>query len=138
MILDDIFEGIQIEQTLRKLGPDWTRRSFSAYLRASVEFKAEWDQAQIDSCEFIENDLLNVDKRFDGKQGSHKMASIWSTNRLKILEARNPEKYGKKLELTVPVSIRGNIEKANERIRQITRDVTTSAIAEAVKKASRD
>jgi hypothetical protein len=128
-ILEDAMSTLQIDQTLRKV--NFTRRQFSRYLKANPAFKAEYEQALLDSCAFLENDLLNIHKVEDDA----KMASIRITAIQKALAYRQPEKYGNKIDLSLnqTVSIKSNVEKANERLTQTLRDVVPLTLIDGVK-----
>jgi hypothetical protein len=139
-ILEDTFQVVRIDQTLDKVG--MTRREFNEYLKANQEFKAEYDQALIDSCTFIENDILNAHNAKtpakagpQSKKPSPAGAALFSQNAMKILAARRPDKYGNKLDLNMnqTVSIRHNIEAANERVARLMRDVTVTAVIDVRK-----
>lgn len=129
-LLDDAFNSIQIDQTIKKLwGGAGTRRMLNQYLKDNPELKALFEEALIDACPYLENDVLNCHKVMDPKE-----AQIFSANVMKILAARRPEKYGNKLDVNMnqTISIKGNIEKANERLAQTIRDVTPVLIQAAL------
>ena len=119
-LLDDALTIMSIDQTLKKVG--MTRREFTKYMNKHIEFKEEYNQALIDACMFIENDLLNIEDKLDNA----KMAGVVSNNLMKVLAARNPEKYGNKLDLSVSqtVSIRYNLDQSQQRIGEVIRDVS--------------
>ena len=110
-LIDDCFSSFRIDQTLKKI--DMSRREFSKYLEFDQEFAMEYERALKDACVFLENDLLNVHKVVD----NHKMATVAMNALCKVLAFRNPEKYGNKIDVSVSVvSIRSNLESANERV----------------------
>ena len=119
-LLEDSMTTLAIDQTLKKVG--MTRREFTKYLNKHPEFKEEYNQALIDACIFIENDVLNIEKMVENP----KMAAVVSNNLVKILAARNPEKYGNKLDLNVnqTISIRYNLDQSQQRIGELMRDVS--------------
>lgn len=128
-ILDDAFTSIPIDETLKKV--DIGRRQFTKYLKDNPEFDAEYQQALIDSCPYLENDILNATKKF---KESHKLAAVYVNAVSKVLAFRNPQRYGAKIDLSVnqTVSIRVALEGANDRIKQVL-DVKAS-VSEGEKK----
>ncbi len=128
-ILDDIFSAVQIDQTLKKI--ELSRREFSQYLRENPEFDKLVSQAEVDACRFLANDLINIHKKFDGSEGSHKIATVYSNNILRILAANMPEKYGNKIDLNLnaQISIKENLGQSNKRISELVRDVSPVLIA---------
>lgn len=124
-ILDDIFNGYRIDETLKKLNLN-TRREFDRILKADPEFKLQCDQARLDSIPYIENDLLNAHTICKNQA----MSQTYSNNRFKILAAYLPERYGNKLDVNVNghLSIRSNLDTANKRVEGMLRDVTSSAV----------
>lgn len=122
-MLDDAFHSYTIDGSLKKI--EFTRREWSQYLKDNPEISAQYEQCLIDACPFLENDLLNIDKKFDGKQGSHKLAAIVSANIMKVLASRKPEKYGNKIDVNLnqTISIKDNLSKANERLKSVLREV---------------
>lgn len=129
-LLDDAFTSIQIDQTIEKIwGKAGTRRMLNQYLKDNPDVKALRDQALIDGCDSLENDILNCHRKMDPKE-----AQIFSANAMKILAARKPEKYGNKLDVNMnqTISIAGNIAKANERLAQTIRDVTPALIQSTI------
>lgn len=123
-VLDDIAEARQLNQTLKKL--NMTRREFLKMLKLDPEFANEFIQTEVDATPFFVNDILNAHKICE----NHKMAAVFSANRMKILSANMPEKYGNKIDLSVSgvLSIRTNLDQANNRIGQLIRDVTPQAL----------
>ena len=131
-ILDDAFSSVRIDQTLKKIGDgSWTRRDLNKFLKEDQKFREEYAQALIDACQFLENDVLNFHK---DKRLTPKAALAAARNTMEILKARKPEKYGNKLDVNMnqTVSIRANLEKANDRLKEIMRDVTPDAAAQIV------
>lgn len=124
-IINDTFEGVQIDQTLQKVG--FNRTQFSQYLNDLPEKKAEYDKAQIDSCKFIENDILNAHKKYKDP----KVAKLAIDAAKMILAFRNPEKYGNKIDLNVnkTVSIKAAISMANERVAKLVKDIVVIPLA---------
>lgn len=122
-ILEDTFQSVQIDQTLRKV--EMSRREFSLYLKRDLEFKELYEQAMLDACQFLENDLLNIYKK---SNIDHKLARVAIESINKILVFRNPSKYSQKIDLNVNqnISIRSNIEAGNKRVAALMKDVTLS------------
>ena len=120
-VIDCLFNSYRSDIALKKI--DMSRREFAGYLRRDHEFRLEYEQALRDSCTFLENDLLNIDKIVD----HHKMASAMVNSISKVLAFRNPEKYGPKLDLNVSavISIKQNLAEANSRL---LRDVSPAII----------
>jgi len=132
-LLDDTLHSFQIDQTLAKFGPEWTRSMYVQFLKENPDVKALVDQAELDACPLLENDFLNIHK--NKAITSHQIAAQLSANIKTVLAARKPEKYGNKIDITVtPVSIRAAMEKADERLVQLMRDVTPAVIAVAIQK----
>lgn len=116
-ILDDVFTGELIDVTIRKLQNISTRREFNRYLKENPEFAQEYYQAVVDSCTFLENDLLSLHKKC---KGDFKLARVLLDSIVKVLQFRNPEKYGNKLDLNVQtVSIIANLNASDERIKAL-------------------
>lgn len=130
-LLDDAFTTIPIDQTIAKFGPEWSRRMLNEWLKDNPNIKKQWEEAFVSACPFLESDLLNTTKKLDPKA-----ASVASANIKTILSARMPEKYSSKVDINLSqtVSIRSNLDKANERIASIMRDVTPSALTDSIKK----
>jgi hypothetical protein len=124
-LIDDAYTSIPIDDTLAKFGSHWTRRMLNDYFKRNPEVKQVYEEALIASCPFLENDLLNAHKKLD-----HKAAHVYSANLMRILEARRPDKYGKKIDLNLnqTVSIRANIEKAETRLKNVIKDVGPSIL----------
>lgn len=129
-IIDDVFNSIAIDESLKKV--EFNRREWSEFLSENPEVKKKWEQAQIDACPFLENDLLNIHRK---AAGNAQMATIVSNNIMKVLAARKPDKYGNKIDLNVNqnISIRHNLESANERIANVMREVTPALVLEKKK-----
>lgn len=119
IVLNDVMNNVKIDETLKKI--DFTRLDFAWYLNQRPEKSMEYHQTCIDACMFFENDLSTAHRRMDPKE-----AKIFSDNIKARLAFLKPEKYGNKLDLNVnqTVSIKDNIEKANERLKEMMRDVT--------------
>lgn len=132
-LIDDTLHGRQIDQTIEKFDTKWTRATWSKLLKEQPEVKRLVDEAEADSVEFLANDLLNVHR--NPNITSKDMAVQYSNNLKAILAARKPEKYGNKIDLNLngQISIKGNIEKANERIAAVMREV-----GPAILKAAKD
>lgn len=122
-IVDDALHSYDIDKSLKKI--EFNRREWNAYMKAHPDVKEAWEQALLDACPFLENELLNCHKRLSTKE-----AQIFSSNVMKILAARQPERYGNKLDLSVKqtISIKSNLDKANDRLATIFRDVQPIAI----------
>lgn len=128
-VIQDTFECVRISQTLKKIG--FSLHDFDTYLEHHAEFKAHYERAQAAAVKYMPNDLLNAHRICtDAKE-----ARIFSENRMKILAAEKPEKYGNKIELNVNqnVSIRSAIDESNERIAELMRDVTPAGLLEPKK-----
>ncbi len=128
-ILDDTIHARRIDETLKKIG--LSRLEFSQYLRENPEFDESLSQAEVDACRYLANELINIHKKFDGKEGSHKIATVYSNNILRMLAAAMPEKYGNKIDLNLnaSISIKENLGQSNNRIAELIRDVTPALIA---------
>lgn len=127
-LVNDTLSGVPIDETLQKLG--CSRREFNALLKRREDIKLIWEQAQLDACPFLEDDLLNLPKIFRIKKYDPKMMTVMSANIMKVLAARKPEKYGNKIDLNVNqnISIKSAIEGANKRLAEAMRDVTPAIL----------
>ncbi len=126
--LTDILSSIQTDQSIKKL--DFKDRlEFNRYLKTDDEFKDEIIQAEIDSCVFIENDMLNIHKKID----DHKLARIMLESYTKCLTYRNPSRYSQRIDLNVNqnISMRVNLETANKRVSEAFKHavIETTAVA---------
>lgn len=126
-VLDDVFSGVQIDQTLKKIG--FTRREFNSYLKANPEFREQFDKAMLDACPFLENDLLNIYKRVDDA----KLARVALESINKILVFRDPAKYSQKLDISMnqTISIRSNLDASTKRIEGLIKDAQPIALEPA-------
>lgn len=123
-VIADTLETVQMEQTLQKIG--FSRTQFMQYLADMPEKKKEYDQALINACPFIEDQILNAHKKFKDVQ----MAKLFVDSAKAILAFRKPEKYGNKIDVNMnkTVSIKHAISLANERISKLVKDVITIPI----------
>lgn len=123
-ILEDTFQLVRIDQTLQKV--NMSRRQFSRYLKDFPDFAAKFKEAEIESCPFIENDMLNLYKKLD----DHKMARVALEAMNKVLVFRNPSRYSQKIDVSVSqqISIRTAIDASNSRIQDMFRDVSATNI----------
>lgn len=130
-VLCDILSSFQIDQSIKKLDMS-DRLSFNRYLKTDPEFVQEIKEIELDSCLFLENDMVNLHKKCGG---DHKIARIMLEAYTKLLAFRNPAKYSQKIDLNVnqTVSMRVNIEAANQRITGLIRDVIEVGVIEAKK-----
>lgn len=141
IIIDDTLSSISIDDTLKKIG--FTRKDWNKYLKANPEIKKLWEEAMVDACPFIENDLLNLHNKFvmgkEKKKADRQLAQVWSNNAMRILESRKPDKYGRKIDMNLNqnVSIKDNIEKAAGRLQQALRDVGPALLSQ-IKKIETD
>lgn len=120
-LIEDTYQGIPINETIKKLDFNG-RREFNQFLKANPEIKQIIKEAEIEACDFLENDLLNVHRK---AKMDHKLARVLADTLLRVLQFRKPEKYGNKIDLNMNVvSVAVNLEKANERIKALMRDVT--------------
>lgn len=129
-VINDTLEGVQIDQTLQKIG--MTRPQFTQYLKDLPEKRKEYNQALLDQCEFLENEIINAHKKFK----DHQKAKLFIDAAKAILAFRKPEKYGNKIDLNVnkTVSIKAALQVANQRIAGIVKDVITIPLAPNVTK----
>jgi hypothetical protein len=124
-LIEDTFKGLSIDETIKKL-EFRGRREFNAFLKNNPDIKEKVEEAKIESCDYLENDLLNIHKR---AKGDHKLARVLADTLIRVLQFRKPEKYGNKIDVSMNVvSIAGNIEKANERVKALMKDVTPQVL----------
>lgn len=117
IVLDDAFTSEGIDVTIRKLSTITTRREFNEYLKRDLDFAEQYRQCLVESCMFLENDMLSVNKRC---KGDYKLARVMLDQLVKVLQFRNPERYGNKLDVKVEtVSLKFNLENANKRVQEI-------------------
>lgn len=123
-VIADALESVQIDQTLQKIG--FSRTQFMNYLKDMPERRKEFEQAVIDSCVFIEDQILNAHKTFKDVQ----KAKLFVDSAKAILAFRKPEKYGNKIDVNMnkTVSIKHAISLANDRISKLVKDVITIPI----------
>lgn len=129
-ILNDAYSSESIDVTIRKLDGINGRRGFNAALKADPEFKRELELAWLESCPYLENDILQIHRK---SQGDHKLARVMLDALKSVLAYRNPSRYGSKIDLNVnqTVSIKANLEHANARIQTLIRDVTPALVTES-------
>lgn len=122
-VIRDVFYNHEIDSTLDKIG--MTRPEFSRYLKKNPAKNEEYEQAKMDAVPFLENDYANPKRKYDPKE-----AALRSQNLLKILQSRDPEKYGNKVDVNLNqnISIKANLENANNRLKELMRDVTPTQI----------
>lgn len=120
-LIEDTYQGIPINETIKKLDFNG-RREFNQFLKNNPDIKQIIKEAEIEACDFLENDLLNVHRK---AKMDHKLARVLADTLLRVLQFRKPEKYGNKIDLNMNVvSVAVNLEKANDRIKALMRDVT--------------
>ena len=124
-LIEDTFKGLSIDETLKKL-EFRGRREFHQFLKNNPEIREKVEEAKIDSCDYLENDILNLHRKV---KGDHKLARVLLDALIRVLQFRKPEKYGNKIDVSMNVvSIAGNIEKANERVKALMKDVTPQVL----------
>lgn len=120
-VLNDALSSTSVEETFQKLNFE-SRLQYHRYLKSDPELYAELKQMWLDSCPFLEIDMLNVHK----KCPDHKLARIRLEALIKVLAFRDPAKYGPKMDLNVNqnLSMRIAIETANTRIFEMLKEAT--------------
>lgn len=125
-VLNDIYESIQINQSIEKIGFK-TRRQFSQYVKTKPDLRKKIVEAMKDSCVFIENDMLNIHR----KTKDHKIARIMMEAFKAVLVYRDPKTYSQKVDLNVTqtLEIGESLIKARERL---TKTVTEIGVPAAI------
>ena len=120
-LLEDVFKSIRIDESLSKV--NMSRRQFSRYLKDFPDFAKKFEDAQVDSCYFLENDMLNAHK----KVSDPKLARVVIEAMNKVMVFRNPGRYSQKIDVSVnqQISIRETITAGNTRITEMFRDVSS-------------
>lgn len=106
--------------------------AFYKYLDKHPEFEKQYDRARQLSCQVLEDRVLNLLNEFNGDV---KKADLVFKQIQWLASVRNPAIYSQKMDINLNqnVSMRVNIEAANQRVIEMMRDVTTIAV-EAKKK----
>jgi hypothetical protein len=107
-----------------------TEIAIEQFLKKNPEFKARIVEMEKKSAQWMAEQLLTVHMDENPKR-----AIVLSNNYLKLMAAKDPERYSSKLDVNVSgqISLRANLEAANNRIGSFFKDVTTSvAITETV------
>jgi hypothetical protein len=127
--IEHILELRSIDILWKKLGFK-SRTAFYRYCRANPEFEILLDDVNHFSCRFIEDEIKYIHDDTDAKVANVKLNAY-----LKLLAFRDPKKYGPKLDVSMnqTISIRENIEKANDRVIEMMKDATQVFALPAVK-----
>ncbi len=121
ILLEDALSGKHLKDSAVTLKFS-SRSTMWRWLSANPEINNQLKQARYDSCMFLEDDVLNIHKI----EKDPKMARVRLEALLKVLAFRQPNTYSQRIDLNVnnTISIRSNVDSANERLTEVLRDVT--------------
>lgn len=113
-----VFEGEYLKNIAKILGFN-TNHEFSKYMRKNVEFKQRMDEAIIDSCPFLEEQLLSIPYKY---REEPKVAEQLCKSIIQLLKYRDSKRYGDKTQIDVSMTldIAGALGRAEQRMIDVT------------------
>lgn len=102
-----------------------SKTMFWKFKNNNLAFKEKVDQARISACEAIEDKIMTIHEDFDPKMGRVMLEAY-----TRILAFRIPSKYSQKLDLNLnqTISIRANLDEANNRLGSFLKEVNPALI----------
>lgn len=128
--LEWILEGKDMSYVWTALGFK-KKTEFARFCKNNPGFREKIEEAKRDSCWMIlEDEMKGAYRSSDPKKGKIKLDGL-----VKLLAYLDPKKYGNKIEMNVNenISVRVNLDSANDRIKGLIRDVNPIPLSQTPK-----